>query len=54
MNRSAGWVLDALPGQRLVVPGDHIPRVPGDTAGMLASHDRFVRSFAAWPAGTVC
>jgi len=41
-------VLDALPGERLVVPGDHILRVPGDPVGMLASHDRFVRSFDAW------
>jgi len=41
-------VLDALPGQRLVVPGDHILRVPGDPAAMVASHDRFVRTFDAW------
>ena len=41
-------VLDALPGERLVVPGDHILRVPGDAAAMVASHDRFVRSFDAW------
>jgi hypothetical protein len=41
-------VLAALPGERLVVPGDHILRVPGDPAGMMASHDRFVRSFDAW------
>ena len=41
-------VLDALPGERLVVAGDHILRVPGDAAAMVASHDRFVRSFDAW------
>lgn len=41
-------VLDALPGERLVVPGDHILRVPGDPAAMVASHDRFLRSFDAW------
>ena len=40
-------VLDALPGERLVVAGDHILRVPGDVAAMVASHDRFVRSFDA-------
>ena len=41
-------VLDSLPGERLVVPGDHILRVPGDPAAMVASHDLFVRSFDAW------
>lgn len=41
-------VLDALPGERLVVPGDHILRVPGDAAAMVASHDRFVRAFDTW------
>ena len=41
-------VLDALPGERLVVAGDHILRVAGDAAGMVASHDSFVRSFDAW------
>ena len=41
-------VLDALPGERLVVAGDHVLRVPGDAAAMVASHDRFVRSFDAW------
>jgi hypothetical protein len=41
-------VFDALPGERLVVAGDHILRVPGDAAAMVASHDRFVRSFDAW------
>jgi hypothetical protein len=41
-------VLDALPGERLVVAGDHILRVPGDAAAMVASHDSFVRSFDAW------
>lgn len=41
-------VLDALPGEWLVVTGDHVLRVPGDAAAMVASHDRFVRSFDAW------
>ena len=41
-------VLDALPGQHVVVPGDHVLRVPGDPAGMVASHDTFVRSLDAW------
>ena len=41
-------VLEALPGERLVVAGDHILRVPGDAAAMVSSHDRFVRSFEAW------
>ncbi|WP_180934199.1 hypothetical protein [Nocardioides ungokensis] len=41
-------VLDALPGEHLVVPGDHVLRVPGDAAAMVASHDRFVRSFDVW------
>ena len=41
-------VFDALPGERLLVPGDHILRVPGDAGAMVASHDRFVRTFDAW------
>ncbi len=41
-------VLDALPGERLVVRGDHILCVPGDAPAMVDSHDRFVRSFDAW------
>ena len=41
-------VLDALPGTRLVVPGDHILRVPGDVGAMAASHERFVRAFDEW------
>jgi hypothetical protein len=41
-------VFDALPGEGLSVPGDHILRVPGDPSGMVASHDRFVKSFDAW------
>lgn len=41
-------VLDALPGEHLVVAGDHVLRTPGDAAAMVASHDRFVRSFDAW------
>jgi hypothetical protein len=41
-------VLDALPGERLVLAGDHVLLVPGDAAAMVASHERFVRSFDAW------
>jgi hypothetical protein len=41
-------VLDALPGTRLEVAGDHILRVPGDPAAMVASHEQFVRGFDAW------
>ena len=41
-------VLDARPGERLVVAGDHILRVPGDAAAVVASHDSFVRAFDAW------
>jgi hypothetical protein len=41
-------VFDALPGQRLLVPGDHILGVAGDVPAMVASHDRFVRAFDAW------
>jgi hypothetical protein len=41
-------VLDALPGERVLVPGDHVLRVPGDATAMVASHDRFVRSLDAW------
>ena len=41
-------VLDSLPGERLLVPGDHILRVLGDPPAMVASHDLFVRSFDAW------
>lgn len=41
-------VLDALPGERLVVPGDHVLRVPGDVTATLAAHVTFVESFDAW------
>ena len=41
-------VLDRLPGEHVVVPGDHVLRVPGDPAGMVASHDTFVRTLDAW------
>lgn len=41
-------VLDALPGTRLVLLGDHILRVPGDPAAMVASHEQFIRAFDAW------
>ena len=41
-------VFDSLPGETLLVPGDHVLRVPDDPAAMAASHERFVRSFDAW------
>ncbi|MFT3871791.1 MAG: hypothetical protein QM714_03955 [Nocardioides sp.] len=41
-------VFEALPGERLLVAGDHILRVPEDPAGMVESHARFVRAFDAW------
>ncbi len=44
-------VLAALPGTNLVVPGDHILRVAGDVAAMVASHEQVVRAFDAWVAG---
>jgi hypothetical protein len=46
-------VLAALPGRQLLVDGDHVLRVPGDPAAMVASHDRFVRTFDAWLAALV-
>ena len=41
-------VFDALPGDRLLVPGDHILRVAGDAGRMVASHEAFVLAFDAW------
>lgn len=41
-------VFEALPGERLLVAGDHVLRVPGDPSAMVASHGRFVRAFDAW------
>jgi hypothetical protein len=41
-------VLDVLPGTGLVVPGDHILRVPDDAAAMVASHEQLIRAFDAW------
>jgi len=41
-------VLEGLPGQQLVVPGDHVLRVPGDPSAMVAAHERFVRVLDAW------
>ena len=41
-------VFDSLPGESVLVPGDHILRVPGEPAGMVASHDTFVRTFDTW------
>ncbi|MCD4525921.1 hypothetical protein [Nocardioides sp. cx-173] len=44
-------VLDALPGERRVVAGDHVLRVPGDVAASVASHGLVARMFDAWLAG---
>lgn len=44
-------VLDALPGEHVLVTGDHVLRVPGDPIAMMASHERFVRSFDTWLGG---
>ncbi|MGA8846044.1 MAG: hypothetical protein WB471_05460 [Nocardioides sp.] len=41
-------VLAALPGTQVVVPGDHVLRVPHDTVAMVASHEQFVRAFDDW------
>ena len=41
-------VLDALPGTHQVVEGDHVLRVPGDPAAMVASHAEVVRALDAW------
>jgi hypothetical protein len=41
-------VLDALPGEHLVVAGDHVLRVPGDPAAMVTSHEQFVAALDAW------
>ncbi|MBZ5738228.1 hypothetical protein [Nocardioides mangrovi] len=41
-------VLEALPGEQLVVPGDHVLRIPGDVSASVASHDRVVRAFDEW------
>ncbi|MEP9364574.1 hypothetical protein ABLE68_16530 [Nocardioides sp. CN2-186] len=44
-------VLDRLPGETQLVPGDHILRVGDDPAAMVASHERFVTTFSSWLAG---
>lgn len=44
-------VLARLPGTHLVVPGDHVLRVPGDPTAMAASHMRFLHAFDEWVAG---
>jgi hypothetical protein len=41
-------VFDTLPGEQLLVPGDHVLRVGGDPTAMVASHHRFVRVFDDW------
>lgn len=38
----------SLPGNHVLVPGDHVLRVPGDPAAMVASHAHFVTAFGAW------
>ncbi len=44
-------VLGALPGTGLVVPGDHVLRVPEDAAAMVTSHEQFIRAFDPWLQG---
>lgn len=39
---------DALPGQRLLVAGDHVLATEDDPVAMVASHDAFVRAFDSW------
>ena len=41
-------VLASLPGERLLVPGDHVLRVPGAPAAMVESHAQVVEAFDAW------
>ncbi|WP_104106425.1 hypothetical protein [Nocardioides sp. 616] len=41
-------VFAALPGEHLLVPGDHVLGVPGNPVAMVASHDQFVRHFNSW------
>ena len=41
-------VFDGLPGRRLLVPGDHVLRVPGDPVAMVNSHGQFAQAFDAW------
>lgn len=43
-----GDVLQALPGERLLVPGDHILAVPGNPRATMAGHERFVSALEAW------
>lgn len=44
---------EALPGDRVLVAGDHALRVPGDPAAMVASHGQVVRAFDGWLAAAV-
>ncbi len=41
-------VIGALPGTQLLVPGDHVLRVPGDPHATLASHALVVRALDSW------
>jgi len=41
-------VLETLPGERVLVAGDHILAVPGDPAAMVRSHEQVVRALDAW------
>jgi hypothetical protein len=47
-------VFDALPGRRLLVPGDHGLTVAGDPLASLAGHESFVRAFDEWLAEVPC
>lgn len=41
-------VFDELPGRRLLVPGDHVLRLPHDPRASVASHATFVDAFDLW------
>lgn len=41
-------VFDALPGDRFIVPGDHVLATRGDAVAMVSSHDAFVRALDGW------
>lgn len=41
-------VFDALPGERLLVSGDHVLVVRGDPVATVRSHEAFVGAFDAW------
>lgn len=41
-------VFDGLPGERLLVAGDHVLRVPADPLASVDSHRSFTRAFDHW------